>query len=137
MNPQTIQDALIAVCKTTAQSRSLSPVMPGYEYEKAPKPCLVFGLTPATRPAVTLKGGEVLREFGVFSADLVIEQGIGTTTANAHAAAIASDYAEGSRIAISGGKITIMKPADIRKGYPDGPWWRVPIIVTYQADVTV
>lgn len=137
MNPEDIQTAMIAVCKTVAQGRGLNPVLPGYDYEKAPKPCVVFGLTPADRPAVTLKGGEVIREFGVFSADIIVVPGIGTSAANGHATAIASAYGEGSRIAITGGQITILKPASIRKGYPDGSWWRVPVIITYQADVTV
>lgn len=136
MNPESIQAALIGAAKSTAEARGLAPVLPGYEYPTMPVPCVVFDYVPTNRPAVTLKGGEILREDGIFSASIVVEQGEGTAAAHGHAAAIAAVYPEATRLAFTGGRIAIMAPADIRQGYPDGSHWRVPVVVNYRADAT-
>lgn len=133
MNPEDIQQGLIDACKSVAQSRSLNPVLPGYEYASMPRPAIVFQYEPAERPAMTLKGAEIIQENGVFSASIVVEQGQGTAGAFDHAHAIAAAFGEGDRISITGGQIVIMKPAEVRGGYPDGANWRVPVVVNYSA----
>lgn len=139
MNPDLIQQALIDAIKTTAQSRGLTPHLPGYEYEAVTTPGIVIDFTPIDRPNVTLKGGEIDREEGQITIAVVVEQGEGTNGAHAHANALAAAlntaaFNAGANLTFTGGgKIQLSKPADIRPGYPDGSHWRVPVVASYIA----
>jgi hypothetical protein len=84
----------------------------------------------------TLKGNEINREVGQFSVAIVAERGAGETAALDHADAIAALLFAGRRITFTGGALRIAKRPDIRPGFPDGPDWRVPVIVRYAAVAT-
>lgn len=153
MNPQLIQNALVELIKPTAEYYSLTPHLPGYEYERVTTPGIIIDFTPIDRPNVTLKGGEITREEGQFTVAVVVEQGQGTSTAYARAHNIATALNEA---AYNGGaklnadndlvaewwdfffagvdvNIQLSKPADVRPGYPDGSNWRVPVVASYIA----
>lgn len=87
-----------------------------------------------------LDAGEVEREFGRMSVSVVAHADKDPTTgvggegpANDHADDIAGLFPEGLVLPITGGEITITKPADIRGGYRDDADWRVPVIIEYDA----
>ncbi len=140
MNPELVQDALIDAVKTTAQARSLTPHLPGYEYEAITAPGVIIDFTPIDRPGEYLSG-VTKYETGQFTVGVVVTQGQGTSAAYGHANALASAlntaaYDQGATISFSGGTIRLTKPVDIRPGYIDGAHWRVPVVASYEAKAT-
>lgn len=70
---------------------------------------------------------------GQLIANVVVAIGGSTKTANQKADQIAALFPMGRRIPVTGGEIVIMKPADIRGGYPQDADWRTPVFVDYEA----
>ena len=64
-----------------------------------------------------------------------IQRAVGTSTrvANEKADQIANLFPMGRRFSVAGGEIVVMKPADIREGFPQDADWRTPVIVDYEA----
>lgn len=100
------------------------------------RPYFDVSFTGVSRDGGTLKGDELLRETGQFNAVVVIDQNApgGADSALDYADAVAALFPEGQRITITGGEITIPRPADIRGGYPTETDYRVPVVVRYRAD---
>lgn len=81
----------------------------------------------------TLKGNEIKREIGIFSASVVIERGVGEKVGLDIADDIKALFPEGHTMNVSGGRVRITQPAGIRSGYPDEASWRIPVIARYDA----
>jgi len=80
----------------------------------------------------TLNGEQTISR-GQLIATVVTQRGKSSLTANQKADQIAALFPMGRRIAVTGGEIVIMKPADIREGFPQDADWRTPVIVDYEA----
>lgn len=87
------------------------------------------------RTGGTLKGNEVLREIGFFAVTVCVSLGIGEDDAFDYIEDVLSLFPEGTTLYITGGKIVIPQPPQVRMGYPDpdGSCYRVPILIRYAA----
>lgn len=81
----------------------------------------------------TLRGG-FRRSVGFMQATVVIEAGVFANPALTIADQIAAGFPYGDRIAFPGGTILITKPPAIGQGFRDGPDWRVPVRIDYEAE---
>ena len=81
----------------------------------------------------TLRGG-FKRSTGFLQATVVTEAGIFANPALQIADAIAAGFPKGTRLTITGGVVMITKPPAIGQGFRDGPDWRVPVRVDYEAE---
>lgn len=83
----------------------------------------------------TLGGGFKISR-GFLQATAVIEAGGFDREALHIADHIAEGLPYGTRIAIPDGTITIKQPPAIGQGFRDGPDWRVPVRIDYEAEET-
>lgn len=96
------------------------------------KPYIVFGMVRVNRRDDTLEGVQTISR-GQLLLTVVTGEGISTRTANEKADQIAALFPKGRRIPVTGGEIVIIKPADVREGFPQDGDWRVPVIIDYEA----
>lgn len=96
-------------------------------------PRLEITFPAADRFGGTLKGAEITREIGTVLINAIAAGGAGEDAAADMVDAVVALFPEGLRLSITGGKVVITKPADIRGGYPDGGHWRLPVVVQYEA----
>lgn len=96
------------------------------------KPYIAVQFVRVGRRDDTLAGEQTISR-GQMIASVVVAVGGSTKTANQKADQIAALFPMGRRISVSGGEIVIMKPADIREGYPQDADWRTPVFVDYEA----
>ncbi|MGQ3214789.1 phage tail terminator-like protein [Shinella sp.] len=96
------------------------------------KPYIGVQIVRVARRDETLNG-ELTISRGQVIASVVVALGTSTKTANQKADQFAALFLMGRRIPVTGGEIVIMKPADIREGYPQDADWRTPVIVDYEA----
>ncbi|MDP9590577.1 UNVERIFIED_ORG: hypothetical protein J2W19_003141 [Shinella zoogloeoides] len=80
----------------------------------------------------TLAGEQTISR-GQMIATVVVAVNTSTKIANQKADQIAALFPMGRRIAVADGEIVIMKPADIREGYPQDADWRTPVIIDFEA----
>lgn len=71
---------------------------------------------------------------GYMQATVVIEAGEFANPALRLADEVAAGFPYGDRIAIPDGTILITKPPAIGQGFRDGPDWRVPVRIDYEAE---
>lgn len=135
MTPEAIQQGLMQRCKSTAQSRGLSPAIPNVSIDPADGQ-IRFDFIDPLRENDTLKGGGVLNERGQMVVTICVDLNTKTETASGHSTAIADLFPKGQTIAITGGQITVLDVPQIRSGYPDDAVWRVPIVIRYYAKAT-
>ena len=83
----------------------------------------------------TLRGGFKISR-GFLQATVVIEAGGFDREALHIADHIAAGMPYGTRITIPDGTILITKPPAIGQGFRDGPDWRVPVRIDYEAEET-
>lgn len=95
-----------------------------------------FAFVAARREGGTLPGNEILREVGAFQITVAVPEGTGTKAAEDYADQFAALFVESYRFNITGGRIAITKPADIREGFYAEGEWRVPVIFNYMANRT-
>jgi hypothetical protein len=81
----------------------------------------------------TLTGGFKISR-GFLQATVVTEAGIFANPALQIADEIAAGFNYGDRISITDGVILITKPPAIGQGFRDGPDWRVPVRIDYEAE---
>lgn len=81
----------------------------------------------------TLRGGSKISR-GYMQATVVTEAGIFANPALQIAEEIVVAFPYGDRIAIPSGVILITKPPAIGQGFRDGPDWRVPVRIDYEAE---
>ncbi len=116
---------------------TLSPALPiGWPNKDVPAgtphPYLIFDHVPVSRTDDTLKGGvEIVR--GFIQIAIMSEIGVFATGASAIADSIRALFPYALRLPVTGGSITIIDPAEVQQGYPDGPHWRVPVRIPYEA----
>lgn len=100
---------------------------------------------PGTRPHIVVEfvrigrrddtlSGEMTISRGQMIATVVTDRGISSKLANQKADQIAALFPMGRRIAVTGGEIVIMKPADIREGFTQDAEWRTPVIVDFESN---
>jgi len=80
----------------------------------------------------TLAGEQTISR-GKMIATVVVAVGTSTRVANEKADQIANLFPMGRRFSVAGGEIVVMKPADIREGFPQDADWRTPVIVDFEA----
>jgi len=133
MNTKDIRNAL----KSRLAFGSIGPgvAWPNVEYG-AGRPYFATSFTGVVREGGTLKGGEVLVETGQFTPVVVVDQGEGEDSAADYADAVAALFPEGLRLPISGGEVTVTRPADIRGGYQTDIDYRMPVAIFYEATAT-
>lgn len=81
----------------------------------------------------TLRGGFKISR-GYMQATVVIEAGTFINPALTLAETIVTAFPYGTRITITSGAVLITKPPAIGQGYRDGPDWRVPVRIDYEAE---
>jgi hypothetical protein len=81
----------------------------------------------------TLTGGVKISR-GFLQATVVTEAGIFANPALRIADEIAAAFPKGERLTITGGTVLITKPPAIGQGFRDGPDWRVPVRIDYEAE---
>lgn len=104
---------------------------PNQEFSPA-RPYIMVDLVRVNRRDDTMDNAHTISR-GQLIATVVVNIGTSTRTANEKADAIAALFPMGLRIAVTGGNIVILKPADIREGFRQDADWRVPVIVDYEA----
>ncbi len=136
MNEVDIEQAMKDLLENNMTGLPASVAWPNQKHDRV-RPYLEVIFSGGQRTGGALAGGEtILQSVGVMLINVVTEQNTATATANAYADTLAALFYEGRMIAITGGTITLMKPADIRKGLNADADWRVPVVVNYQADKT-
>lgn len=70
---------------------------------------------------------------GMIMATAVTARGISSRIGNQKADQIAALFPMGRRIAVTGGEIVILKPADVKEGFPQDADWRTPVQIDYEA----
>ena len=130
MNKKDIVNALKDQLDGTIFGLGLS--MPNVDYSGS-RPYIEVSFPDAARSGGTLKGGEIIREIGRMSVIVCTDLDKGEDEANDYADQVAAKFPEGKSFPITGGKVIITAPPDIRGGFRDGPEWRVPVIVRYLA----
>lgn len=108
-------------------------------------PYLIFDFVPVSRTEGTLKGGHaisrgfaqvtVISEIGLFTAAATVRNKNNALVPGAEtlAEAVAALFPFGLRLSVTGGKVLINQPPEVQQGYPDGPHWRVPVRIPYEA----
>lgn len=124
-----IESALKARIAAASLGRLIA--WPNQDFDSAP-PFVTVQIVRIERTDDTLNGeGTISR--GRLLVTLVDKPGTSTKAANTLADTVAALFSYGLRIAVTGGQIVIIKPADVREGIRDGSEWRTPIIIDYQA----
>jgi hypothetical protein len=95
-------------------------------------PYLVFDHVPVSRTDDTLSGGVPISR-GFLMVTVMSEIGTFASTATDTAEDVAALYPYALRFAVTGGTITITNPPEVMQGYPDGPHWRTPVKINYEA----
>lgn len=96
------------------------------------KPYIAVQFVRVGRRDDTLDGEQTISR-GQMIATVVVAVGGSTRTANQKADQIANLFPKGRRLTVAGGEIVIMKPADIREGFPQDADWRTPVIIDFEA----
>jgi|OM-RGC.v1.026302943 hypothetical protein len=97
------------------------------------KPYLIFDLVPVSRTDDTIKGGHGVNR-GFAQVTVMSELDEFATSATTIAENIAALFPYGLRLTTSNGaKVLINQPPEVQQGYPDGPHWRVPVRIPYEA----
>lgn len=125
---------------------SLPIAWPGDDLPPATaRPYLIFEMVPVDRTDGTLRGGgeivkgyiqiTVMSEPGLPIWSDSVRNGAGNIVQSCGAIAktIRALYPYTLRLPVTGGEITITKPPQVMQGYPDGPHWRTPVKITYEA----
>jgi hypothetical protein len=124
-----IEAALLA--HLAAMTPALPIVKPNERSPNA-KPYLAFEVVRVSRRIPALANGVTVSR-GFVQITVVHDANTGTDTAGADADAVAAHYPKLLKLAVTGGKITIMDTPEIREGFRDRADWRVPVRVPYQA----
>lgn len=96
-------------------------------------PYILWQWAASTRENGFVLGDDALFERGRVSISVVWTYGAGEVAPNGVATAIAELFPDDLRIDIPDGQIRISEPADVVGGYRDGPVWRVPVTIKYEA----
>lgn len=96
------------------------------------KPFILFEIIRVNRRDDTL-AGEMTISRGQLIATPITKVGIDSEAGNEKADEVAGLFPMGRRIAVPGGEIVILKPADIREGFRQHTEWRTPVIVDFEA----
>lgn len=70
---------------------------------------------------------------GMLMVTTVTARGTSSRTGNQKADQTAALFPMGRRIAVTGGEIVILKPADVKEGFPQDADWRTPVQIDYEA----
>lgn len=84
----------------------------------------------------TVGAGTILREDGILTVVVADDLDKGEYDTNVLAQAVADLFPAGTKLAITGGEITVQSPPEIRGGFRDGSEWRVPVVVSYSANAS-
>ncbi len=99
-----------------------------------PRPYIVMQLVPADREDATMKGTpSQVTETGFMTATVVAESGEFAERADEIADQIVALFPKALRLTGDSATVTIMKPARTLQGFPDGPDWRLPVRIDYEA----
>lgn len=103
----------------------------------ADRPYLIVAIEARNRADDSLEGGTFLTETGILGVSVVVDEGTYTQVATDHADTLEELFPSGLTIPITGGKIKITAPADIKPGFNAGAEYRVPVLIRYRADKQV
>lgn len=112
--------------------------LPGYAYAwpnldvPNAKPYLQVQIVRVSNSDPTIAGVHKISR-GKLIVTVVTVSNTSTENANSAAQQISDMFPFPMRIPAGSGFITIMKPADIREGFPDAGDWRTPVIIDYIA----
>lgn len=95
-------------------------------------PYLIFDFVPVSRTEGTIKGGHAISR-GFAQVTVMAAQNAFATSATTIAENVAALFPFGLRLTVTGGKVLINQPPEVQQGYPDGPHWRVPVRIPYEA----
>jgi hypothetical protein len=96
------------------------------------KPYVALEVVRVSKTDDTLRGGHT-RALGFVQATVVTDRGAFDSEALCLADEVERALPYGTRITITGATITILKPPFTGQGFPDGPDWRVPVRIDYEA----
>ena len=130
MNPKFIKSALKA---RLAEGSTLVGVWPNVDPQnELVRPYFEVEFAAVDRTGPALKGTSV-REVGRMSVVVVVEGGSGEDVVSDYAYVMGQLFNQGRRIPTEDSIITIQEPPDFRKGFLDGPDFKVPVIIRYSA----
>lgn len=95
-------------------------------------PYLVADFVQTSRADATL-GGTATVENGFLMVTVVSELDAFATDGLTIAQTVADRFPMALRLPITGAKVLITQPPQIKQGYRDGPHWRTPVQVNYRA----
>jgi hypothetical protein len=130
MNPKLIKSALKA---RLAEGSTLVGVWPNIDpQDPLERPYFEVDIAAVDRNGPAIKGTSV-REVGRMSIVIVVEGGSSEDAVSDYAYAIGQLFNQSLRIPTADSMITIQEPPDFRRGFRDGPDFRVPVIIRYSA----
>lgn len=98
------------------------------------RPYIVVQIVPTGRTDDTVKGTPSLEtETGFMTCTIVTQSGNWAKPGRTLADTIRALFPKALRIPITGGMVTITKPAETLQAFPDGPDWRQPVRIDYEA----
>ena len=133
MNTKDIRRALAQRLRTLHVAGSLEVILENRD-SIPPRPYIVMQLVPTGRADETMKGTpSQVTETGFMTATVVAESGEFAEAADEIADTICALFPKALRIEATSGMVTIMKPAETLQGFSDGPDWRLPVRIDYEA----
>ena len=126
-------DIANALAQRLAELPSLGVIVWENKDATTPRPYLEFEVVRVDRRELTLsKGAAVSR--GYVLVTIVDDVDKFSTSATTKADEVAARFPFGDRIDISGGgKIVVISPPSVLQGFREGPDWRVPVRIDYEA----
>lgn len=97
------------------------------------KPYIAFEIVRVSTTDDTLRGGFKISR-GFMQATVVAEAGEFANPSLRIADLIAAGFPYGTRLTIPDGTVLITKPPAVGQGFRDGPDWRTPVRVDYEAE---
>lgn len=119
-------NALVPQIETAFENQGFTPT--------PDEPFQEVALLPAT-PDNNAIGGKFFREIGVFQIALMYPLLVGSADAMARAELIRASFYRGLQLLQAGVTVTIEKTPAIAPGFRDRDRWRLPVSVSYRAEI--
>lgn len=97
------------------------------------RPYIVLEIVRVSKTDATLDGAQPIHR-GFLQATVVSDTDAWANTGLDIAEEVAAVFPYGQRFAAGGGEITIKKPPQVEQAFRDGPDWRTPVRVDYEAE---
>jgi len=126
-------DIASAIGQRLADAPAIAPIVWENKDANPPRPYLRFELVRVDRRSLTIAAGNpVSRGYAVITVVTAVDQF--SRPAEVLADLVAARFPFGLRLSITGGgTLVVISPASVLQGFRDGPDWRLPVRVDYEA----